>query len=132
MKQLIGTIIALVFGIVLIVLGFVTKHKQSDYTETTATITNIETEPGAGDEADSHRVFVKYTVDGKEYNEELDNYKSSYSVGDTIKVKYNPENPSDVTSSGYFVVIILFVIGGILTLGSGIYLIAGTFFLFKK
>ena len=132
MKQLIGAVTALVLGIILIVFGFVSRHKQNDYTETDAVITNIETEPGTGDESDTHRVFVKYTVDGKEYNEELDSYKSSYRIGDTIKVKYDPADPGNVTSSGFFIVIILFVIGGILTLGSGIYLIAGAFFLFKK
>ena len=51
MKQLILAISGLIFGIILIVFGFVQKHKQSDYTETTAEITEITVEAGTGDDS---------------------------------------------------------------------------------
>ena len=111
MKQLILAISAFIFGIILIVLGFVQKHKQSDFTETTAEITEITVEAGAGDESDTHHVYVKYTVDGREYNEELDEYSSKYKVGKSVKIKYNPEDPADITASGKVPMIICFVFG---------------------
>ena len=132
MKQLILAISGLIFGIILIVLGFVQKHKQSDYTETTAEITEITVEAGTGDDSDTHHVYVKYTVDGKEYNEELDEYSSKYKVGKSVKIKYNPDNPADITSSGNIPMIICFVSGILLTLGSGIFLGAGAYYVFKK
>ena len=132
MKQLIGAVLGLLFGIVLLVLGFVQKNKQDNYTETTAEIVQIDIEPGAGDESDTYHVFVKYTVDGMEYKEELDESRSSYRVGDTVKIKYNPKDPSDLTASGRWAMVICFIIGGIMTLGFGAYLCFGAFYIFKR
>jgi len=39
---------------------------------------------------------VEYTVDGKTYRGELDVGSSSYREGDTIRVLYDPENPTVV------------------------------------
>lgn len=132
LKQLLGAIIGLIMGIILIVCGFYNKNKQDNYTETTAVITKIDIEEGVGDESDTYNIFVKYTVDDKEYNEKLDESSSSYSVGDEVKIKYNPSDPTDITSSSKWIVLICFIAGALLTLGSGLYLGIGLYYVVKK
>ncbi len=132
MNKIIGSVIGLILGIILLFCGFITRVKVNTYTETEAEITKIEFEAGAGDESDTYHNFVKYTVDGKEYNVEMDDKSSGYSVGDKVKIKYNPSDPGDTTTASNLLVILLFVGGALMTLGFGIYLAAGFYFAFLR
>lgn len=120
----------LVFGIIVLVLGiYMNFFKGKDYVETTATITKIE-EIDLGTDADGdpeydHKVYVKYTVDGKEYSGESDFYQSSYNEGDEITIFYNPDDPSQITGDSKGFGIYVIVVGIVLILGSVVMFIRG-------
>lgn len=103
--------IALAVGVLFFVLGFHTLHLRKVYTETTAVITDIQVDYGVGDEDDEHEVYVSYTVDGTEYEEELDEYTAGMSVGDEVGIMYDPADPGEIISAGAFGVILQFVVG---------------------
>ena len=43
-------------------------------------------------------VYVKYKIDSKEFNGELDK-SSSYRINDKITIYYNPDNPYEIRTS---------------------------------
>ena len=61
--------------------------------KTTAIITNIEYKSMIDDEIDN--VYIKYYVDGKEYNGKLDEISSNMYTGKEIDIFYNINNPND-------------------------------------
>lgn len=66
------------------------------FVSTTATITDIERSYGSGDNDDTFIPTVEYTVDGKTYAGQLNQSSGSYSVGKTITVMYDPNDPGTV------------------------------------
>ena len=114
-------LVALLGGLLFLVMGTVKLVQVNTFPQTTAVITRMEIVPGAADEPDSYEVYVRYAVEGSSYESKLDNYKSSYRVGKTIHVRYDPKNPRDVTgmsSLGACFVIafgVLLLVVGVLT-----------------
>ncbi|MBQ2517311.1 MAG: DUF3592 domain-containing protein [Clostridia bacterium] len=87
-------------GIVLIVVGVLLMVFKSDnYVSTTGRITSV-TEGMYDDEnnTQTYDLGIAYTVDGKEYNSTFSNMNGSFSVGDEIKVFYDPESPDKVSN----------------------------------
>ena len=88
----------LIFGSVMIFWG----KDTSSYKETDAVVTRADLYESA-DEADNHEatytVFVKYSVDGKEYEEEYGIF-TGYKEGDSVRILYNPEDPADIAQPG--------------------------------
>lgn len=67
----------------------------------------------------TYEVYVKYTVDGKEYETlfgELPNRK----VGDKITIVYNPEDPNEISSPSSIIFTIGVLVAGIASLVGGI------------
>ena len=95
-------------GIVLIVFGiamFIINTKNEDYIKTEAVISKSElVEPehidmdGNTVEA-TYKVYVKYTVDGKGYDEELGELSGEYKTGEKMTIYYNPDDPSQITQT---------------------------------
>ena len=90
-------------GVILLIFGIVSFGSVKDarnFIETQAVISKTElyqeayTEKGERHEAE-YNVFVKYTVDGKEYESEL-GILSGVKEGDSMKVYYNPADPGEV------------------------------------
>ena len=105
-------VIALGFGV------YSTFFRSAGYATTTATIVSIEEDPNYVPDpntSNDHQYIAtaKYTVDGKEYTRQLDSYDPSYKVGGTVEVKYDPKNPSDVTS-GFGIGVHLMIAGGVI------------------
>ena len=84
-------------GLILIIFGvimFVINHNNQNYIEIEAVVSNVEVLQEEYIDADgnrveeTYRVNVKYTVDGKEYEEKLENV-SKYNVGDKMTIYYN-------------------------------------------
>ena len=91
--------IAVLGSLIFLIGGSVKMVKVNTYPKTSAKITKIETvETAEPDEPDSYKAFVKYYVNGKGYEAELDNYKSSYREGEEILIRYDPEDPTDITA----------------------------------
>ena len=108
----------LVLMVLLIFIGFKERAKQNTYPKTNARITEITSEYDPIDEEWEHEVFVSYEVDGKSYNEKLGEYRSSFAEGQTIEIRYNPENPTDITGASMMGAVILWIMAGIALIGA--------------
>jgi len=100
--KLIGSVVAILGGILFVVMGFVGISQVNNYPEVEAIVTSVETESTIdtdGTTTETTTVYVSYTVDGKEYNEQLDDSNSNAKEGDRITVRYNPEKPEKVTAT---------------------------------
>ena len=114
-------LILIAFGVIVLVINM----KNHDYIITEATVSNVEliqedytgTDENHVDE--TYSVTVKYTVDGKDYNEKLDNV-SKYNVGDKMTIYYNPKDPSQISQSNSFTLPIIMILGGIASLTGGL------------
>ena len=90
-------------GIILLIFGLVSVGSVKDarnFIQTDAVISRAELYQEAYDEKGEHHeaeydVYVKYTVNGREYESEL-GILSGIKVGDAMKVYYNPADPSEV------------------------------------
>ena len=60
-------------------------------------------------------VTGKYTVDGKEYTNQLNSYDPSYKVGGEVAIKYDPKDPTKLTS-GFGFGIYIMIAGGVILL----------------
>ncbi|GEM_PF-1890028 len=104
----------ILIGIFLIAVGvFVTSiyADSKDWIRTEATIIKTYEES---------ETLVEYTVDGEKYGVWLSQYSSGYEPGDTLKIRYNPENPSEATAPSMIFPIITFG-GGIAAFAYAIY-----------
>lgn len=107
-------VIALGFGV------YSTFIKSTGYETTTATIVSIEEDPDYIPNADNENdvqyiTTAKYTVNGKEYTAKLDTYAPDYKVGGKVEIKYDPSDPSKITS-GFGIGIYAMIIGGVILL----------------
>jgi uncharacterized protein (UPF0333 family) len=107
-------------GIIFFTIGcfiLVSTVKFKEKAEVTdAVITDIEVDSYRGSNGKrqtSHDVFVKYTVDGEEYESEYGEYTSGMRVGQEVEVYYDPENPGDARTGSYFLPVIFMGIGGL-------------------
>lgn len=115
-------------GIILIIFSiflFIIDKQNKDYIETIATVSNVELVEESYTDVDgnlveaTYKVFVKYTVNEKEYNEELGEL-SGYKKGDKIKIVYNPKDPSQISQPSSIYLAIGMLIAGIASLVGGI------------
>ena len=105
--------VLLLGGLLFLVSGLIKFSQINNYPQTNAMITQIEWEPGAGEESDKYTVYVRYSVGGTTYDQQLDNYKSSYREGQTITIRYNPEKPTTITAVGPVAATIITAFGGV-------------------
>lgn len=115
-------------GIILIAFGicmFIINTNNKNYIKIEAVVSKIELiEESHYDANDTYveatyNVYVKYNVDGKEYNEELGEF-STYKENDRITIYYNPDDPSQITQTKSLILPIAFIIGGCVSLVGGI------------
>lgn len=119
MNKKVAAIIAVVLGLALVGFGVYLQFFQTKgFKQTDATITRIDKNWRAynnetmEDEYD-YDVYVKYTVDGKEYEGKADTYDESYAEGKEITVFYNPSNPAEIHGDSGIVSYFLMGIGAI-------------------
>lgn len=114
-------------GIILIIFGcfmFISINNTKNYIKTDAIVSKTELYEEEHYDGDIHqdatyKVFVKYTVDGKEYNEEYGIFME-YKEGDKVTISYNPLNPSEIAQPINIFFPIALLIGGLLSLTIGI------------
>ena len=84
-------------GLIFLTAAVVVFLKTADFTangvKTDAVITEINGHY-VGDDYE-HDVFVKFTVDGREYRGELNVYEAGFKVGKTVPIIYKTDNPND-------------------------------------
>lgn len=108
MKKILTLVIALaciIIGIIIMVSYFNAQKTQT--AETTAIVIRIDSELELDTDNYETRYYtpvVKYTVNGVEYEEQLPNSKTTnsaeYKKGQEVTIKYNPDNPSELSSKG--------------------------------
>ena len=108
-------LIAMIFGVVVLVINL----KNQNYVKVESTISKVELAEEAhtdavGDPvAATYKVFVKYTVDGKEYEKELGELSGNYKEGEKMAIYYNPENPNEITQTNSLILPIVLIAGGV-------------------
>ena len=114
-------LILIIFGVVM----FCINMKNQNYIKIDSTVTEVNKIQEAYLDTDGNQVeaeysaTVKYTVDGKEYTNTLDNV-GKLNVGDTMTIYYNPDNPSEITQTNSIIIPIVIVVIGIASLTGGI------------
>lgn len=111
-KRLLNGVVPVLFvaaGIFLIVMGVRTTRFQKIYDPATAVISNIYRVDEGSDY--HYDVFVKYTVDGKEYDSELGSYNSSMREGQEVAILYDPADPVTIVPAGNSQLIYFYVSG---------------------
>ena len=115
-------------GIILIVTGallLVIDNKNKNFIETEATVSKVELvseesfDSEGNTEPAQYNIFVKYTVNEKEYESEL-GITFERKVGEKIKIVYNPEDPKQISSPPSPILNIILLCGGVVALIGGI------------
>lgn len=115
-------------GIILIVVSvflFISDKHNKDYIKIESTVSKVVLVKEASYDVDGNReeamynIFVKYTVDGKEYENELGEMFEQ-KVGDKITIVYNPENPNEISQPSSLILNLVCLVGGIASLTFGI------------
>ena len=91
-------------GILLIVFGVILsgiQNTRKNYPQVNGVVSKADLYEEAHYEGDEHvdatyTIYVKYTVDGKEYEESLGELPEM-KVGTTVKLDYNPDDPTDIS-----------------------------------
>ena len=114
-------------GIILIVFSiifFISDKNHKNYIEIESTVSRVELVKDVTYDAEGNReeatykIYVKYIVDGREYNTELGEMYE-HKVGDKIKIVYNPDNPEEISQPSTLILNIVFLVGGIASLTGG-------------
>ena len=109
----------LFMGILMIVLGtafFISVSGQIGYKEVTVSVSRIALyEDGHatkfGHAEPTYWTYVKYTVNGKEYEEELGLF-SDVMVGKRMTLRYDPTDPTRITTDNNIVLPVVIIAGG--------------------
>lgn len=113
-------VILLLGGILFVALGVINLNQVKNYPQVDAVVTHLEqeTEVGADNGDINETITVLYIVDGKEYQEVLQFHEvGKYQVGDTVTVRYDPENPNYVTAGNTKTSVIYIALGAVFALG---------------
>ncbi len=113
-------VLASITALVFIAVGIFLLVRNIDYKtngiKTYAVITRIETDYSPTDETTNHYVYVRFEAEGKIIEGELGAYTSSMREGQTVPVRYMPNNPENfVYGKAMFLPSVLcFIAGGVL------------------
>ncbi|MCI9280107.1 MAG: DUF3592 domain-containing protein [Bacilli bacterium] len=113
----------ILFGLIFVVIGIGLllfsvstiknyNQKNKTYNETTSIVVDY-----AYNDEGLEAIIVEYTVDGKAYRKQSNSYSNMpKSKGTQVKVKYNPDDPSDAIWVNDSTNIVLPLVGGLFTL----------------
>lgn len=116
-------IMFLIGGLIMIGLGvYFTFVQGRDYVKATAVVVSLREEEYFDTQNRTRSMdywpTVRYTVDGREYRQELDTTAGKNDVGKEIKIKYDPKDPSRVTGDSLGIKLYLLIGGPIVTFGA--------------
>ena len=115
-------------GLILIIFGtivFIINSNNRDYIKVDAIVSKTELVEDEHTDSDgnkveaTYKIYVKYTVEEKEYDELLGEV-SGYKEGDKIVVYYNPNDPTQITQTKSLILPIVLIVTGISILIGGI------------
>lgn len=125
MKRALIILLLFTVGIVSVAYGcYSTFFERNGYVETNAVITRVdEYEVGLTDNnmpEYQYDVYVKYRVDGEEYEGKLDYFEDGYEKGKEIVIFYDPEVPEKIHGNSTKFGIYLMIVGFVLMIASAI------------
>lgn len=105
-QKIVSILFLFLFGGSMLMIAFNMQRANKEFFKTAVptqgTITQIKTSSssshGSHGSRTKHTVYVSYEVDGKAYESALGYYTSGMSVGDSIEVWYQPDNPQRILS----------------------------------
>ena len=115
-------------GIILIVFGviiFGINKENQNYIKTNAIVSRMDLvresyiDENHNEVEATYNVYVKYSVDGKEYEEELGEL-SGYKENQEITIYYNPDDPVKITQTKSLVLPIVMILFGFVSFVGGI------------
>ena len=115
-------------GIILIVIGviiFGINKENQNYIKTNAIVSRMDLvresyiDENHNEVEATYNVYVKYSVDGKEYEEELGEL-SGYKENQEITIYYNPDDPVKITQTKSLVLPIVMILFGFVSFVGGI------------
>ncbi len=104
-------IVARIVGVVILLTGlrmigegvynYIDEHNQKDWVSISAYVVDVKSEYSHSSTKRTSRarydITYQYEVDGIEYSDILYNRSKPLAIGDTVKIKYDPDLPSDST-----------------------------------
>lgn len=122
-KMLIFAVVFIAAGAVLVFLGIKNNSEIKKFPEVSVTVLAVEVtyeDDTDGGQTRTEKVYVEYTIDGKEYTDILLNSApSNLSKGDVVTAHYNPEKPEYVTGATKNTGYLLMAFGLVFALTSG-------------
>lgn len=103
---------------------YVSINKTRNYIETEAIVSKIELYEevhydSKGNKYDpTYTIYVKYIVDGKEYDEEFGIF-SNYKEGDKITISYNPKKPNVIAQKHVVIWPVALLVVGLISITIG-------------
>ena len=100
-------------GIYFVVMQF---SEYSGKKETTAIITRVSKKYSNDINNDvSYKIFVKYEIDGKEYQSSFGGYVIGFKPGKKVKIYYDPKNPEKIGNKSIDNMVLMFPVIGLIT-----------------
>ena len=121
------TMFMLPAALILIVFGCISigpVAQRLNYPQTEATVTKVEFYEEAYYDGDNHHdatytIFVKYTVDGQEYEEEYGVFPKM-NEGDKVTINYNPNDYRDIGQPNSMLLPYGIIAAGVVALAVGV------------
>lgn len=106
--------------------NYIEEHHQKDWISTTAYVVDISSE-ASGTRHTQHvqyDITYQYEADGNAYSGKLFNRSEAMGLGDTIEIKYNPDEPENSTDilAPSVINLILFLLFGAICITIGFFL----------
>ena len=127
-KEIISIIIAIALlagGIANIVLGVKSAKEIKNFPSVTATVSDIDVEyttDSDGTTTTNETVYVKYIINGDEYDSVLQYAPGGLTQGEELEAKYNPEKPDYITAATKGSSTIQTVVGAVIAvIGAGLF-----------
>lgn len=128
----------LILGIRMIgegIYNYIDEHHQADWVSTTAYVIDISSEYSRSTRNRSvhYNITYQYEVNGAKYSDTLYNRGKPMGIGDTVKIKYNPNVPeksTDILKPSVYNLAIFLIFGVILTTVG--FFLSGTWALIHK
>ena len=116
-------LVLLLVGVGLIAVGARNLLQIASFPEVPAVVEQVDYKYRSMTERKSELrqvVTVKYTVDGKEYTEELQFARQKVQKGDTVSVRYDPKDPSYVTAGNAKTGALYLAFGAFIAIGGAV------------
>lgn len=134
MKPWQGILFGLIFlfaGIEVLLLSVSTIKSYNEKNETYKEVTSVVVDYDYNDD-DLEAIIVEYVVDGQTYRKKSNTYSSVHKMkGTEVKLKYDPNNPSEAIWVNDSTNIVMPLFGGAFSL-AGVFIIINSFKMMKK